>query len=119
VKIGPSASVFSEDEDHRRDVDGRKGDEMASWMHETRCHGTPQDVLALLTEAEAIARWSPVPFELVDSASGRLRAGDRVRVRGALGGRSVEFVVQVGDAREGCAGGACEASPRSSAKGSP
>lgn len=74
---------------------------MATWMHETRCHGTPQDVLALLTEAEAIARWSPVPFELVDAESGRLRAGDRVRVRGALGGRSVEFVVQVGDAREG------------------
>jgi hypothetical protein len=74
---------------------------MSSWMYETRCHGTPQDVLALLTEAEAIARWSPVPFELVDSTSGRLHAGDRVRVRGALGGRSIEFVVQVGDARDG------------------
>jgi hypothetical protein len=30
-----------------------------------------------------------------------LRAGDQVRVRGALGGRSVEFLVQVGDARNG------------------
>jgi hypothetical protein len=74
---------------------------MSTWMHETRCHGTPQDVLALLTEADAIARWSPVPFELVDSESGRLCAGDRVRVRGALGGRSVEFLVRVGDARDG------------------
>jgi hypothetical protein len=75
--------------------------EMSTWMHECSCHGTPQDVLTLLTEAESIARWSPVPFELVDLRSGRLRAGERVRVRGALGGRSVEFVVDVADARDG------------------
>lgn len=71
---------------------------MSIWMHETRCHGTPEDVLRLLTEADAIARWSPVPFELVDFDRQRLRRGDRVRVRGALGGRSVEFVVDVADA---------------------
>ncbi|HEY5189907.1 MAG TPA: SRPBCC family protein [Solirubrobacteraceae bacterium] len=74
---------------------------MSSWTHETRCHGTPDDVLTLLTDAEAIARWSPVPFELVGSETRRLRAGDRVRVRGGLGGHGVEFVVQVGEACDG------------------
>jgi hypothetical protein len=71
---------------------------MSTWMHATRCHGTPQDVLRLLTEADAIARWSPVPFELVDFDRRRLRRGDRVRVRGVLGGRSMEFLVDVADA---------------------
>jgi hypothetical protein len=68
---------------------------MSTWMHETRCPGAPQDVLRLLTEADAIARWSPVPFELVDFDRRQLRRGDRVRVRGALRGRSVEFLVDV------------------------
>jgi hypothetical protein len=74
---------------------------MSTWMHECSCPGTPQEVMALLTEAEAIARWSPVPFEIVDEGCARLRAGDHVRVRGALGGASVQFDVRVAEARDG------------------
>lgn len=73
---------------------------MSTWMDRTRCHGTPREVMRVLTEADAIARWSPVPFELVGFGRTRLRAGDRVLVRGSLAGRSVEFLVDVSEARE-------------------
>jgi hypothetical protein len=74
---------------------------MSIWTTKTTCHGTPDDVLELLTEPGAIARWSPVPFRVVDSDPGRLRAGHRVRVRGELAGRGVEFLVDVADAHDG------------------
>src|ERR1700729_51638 len=73
---------------------------MSIWTTQATCHGTPDDVLELLTEPGALARWSPVPFRLVDSERGRLCAGDRVRVRGELAGRGVEFLVDVADARD-------------------
>jgi hypothetical protein len=37
--------------------------------------GTPEEILEVLTEPEFIARWSPVPFEIVELAEGRLVAG--------------------------------------------
>src|ERR1700727_102522 len=74
---------------------------MSIWTTQTTCQGTPDDVPELLTEPGAIARWSPVPFRLVDSDRGRLCAGDRVRVRGELAGRGVEFLVNVDDAHDG------------------
>src|SRR5438309_6253713 len=74
---------------------------MSTWTTETTCNATPDDVLELLTEPSAIARWSPVPFTLVDLDRERLAAGDRVRVRGELAGRSVEFLVDVAKADDG------------------
>jgi hypothetical protein len=74
---------------------------MSTWTTHTTCYGTPDDVLGLLTEPGAIARWSPVPFTVVDSDRDRLCAGDRVRVRGELAGRGVEFLVDVAEARDG------------------
>jgi hypothetical protein len=74
---------------------------MSIWTTQTTCHGTPDDVLELLTEPGAIARWSPVPFTLVGSERDRLSAGDRVRVRGELAGRGVEFLVDVAEAHDG------------------
>jgi hypothetical protein len=72
------------------------------WETETTCNGTPEAVLELLTEPSAITRWSPVPFKLVDfDDRGRLRAGDRVRVCGALASRGVEFSVHVAEAQNG------------------
>jgi hypothetical protein len=63
--------------------------------------GPPDQVLTVLTDPEAIARWTPIPFELVDFEGQRLIAGDRVRVRGALGGPSVHFDVDVAEADDG------------------
>ena len=74
---------------------------MSTWTTHTTCSGTPDDVLDLLTEPGAIARWSPVPFKLVDLDQDRLSAGDRVRVRGELAGRGVEFLVDVAKAENG------------------
>jgi hypothetical protein len=74
---------------------------MSTWTTQTNCNGTPEDVLELLTEPGAIARWSPVPFTIVDSERDRLCAGDRVRVRGELAGRGVEFLVDVAKAHDG------------------
>ncbi len=54
----------------------------------------PQQLIAALTEIDAIERWTPVPFHIADGAD-RLRAGDRVRVDGGLLGRTVRFDVQV------------------------
>src|ERR1700750_2620845 len=71
---------------------------MSTWTTHTNCPGTPNDVLDLLTEPDAIARWSPLPFSMDGCARDRLRAGDRVRVGGELAGRSLEFVVRVAQA---------------------
>jgi hypothetical protein len=62
--------------------------------------GTPEEILELLTRPEAIARWAPVPFEIVELADGHLVAGSRARVRGRLAGRAVEFAVEVLQADE-------------------
>jgi uncharacterized protein YndB with AHSA1/START domain len=74
---------------------------MATWTAHTRVAGLPDEVLALLTEPDAIARWAPIDFEVLDFHRSRLRAGDRVLVRGALAGRGMEFEVDVSEADDG------------------
>ena len=68
---------------------------MRTWTTRTTVTGLPDEVLALLTEPDAIARWTPVPFELIDLDTDRLVSGTRARVRGRLAGRSLEFDVEV------------------------
>jgi hypothetical protein len=68
---------------------------MCKWHSNTTVPGSPADILELLTEPDAIARWAPVPFEVVALDGGRLQAGSRARVAGRLAGRSVEFDVDV------------------------
>ena len=63
--------------------------------------GLPAQVLTVLTDPDAIAQWAPIPFQLVDYEGQRLIAGDRVRVRGALGGPLVHFDVDVAEADDG------------------
>ncbi len=74
---------------------------VATWTAKTRTPGPPDQVLTVLTDPDAIARWAPIPFELVDFEGQRLLAGDKVRVRGALGGPSVHFDVDVAEADDG------------------
>ena len=74
---------------------------MATWTAQTLVAGLPDEVLALLTEPDAIARWAPIAFEVIDFDGKRLRAGDQVLVRGGLTGRSLEFEVEVAEADDG------------------
>jgi hypothetical protein len=74
---------------------------MARWTAHTCVAGAPDEVLDLLTEPDAIARWSPIDFEVVDWEGDRLCAGDRVRVEGRLAGRALAFDVDVARADSG------------------
>lgn len=65
---------------------------------QTTVPACPSEVLALLTEPKAIARWAPMPFEVLELDGKRLQAGSHARVAGRLAGRSVEFDVDVLDA---------------------
>ena len=68
---------------------------MCLWKYNATVPGSPADVLEFLTEPGAIARWAPVPFEVVGLDGKRLQSGSRARVAGRLAGRSVEFDVDV------------------------
>jgi Polyketide cyclase / dehydrase and lipid transport len=68
---------------------------MRTWTTQTTVAGLPDEVLALLTEPEAIARWAPIPFELLEMTTDRLLAGSQARVIGRLAGRTLEFDVEV------------------------
>jgi len=68
---------------------------MCSWHSNTTVLGSPSEILALLTEPEAIARWAPVPFEVVGLDAERLESGSHARVAGQLAGRTVEFEIHV------------------------
>ena len=72
-----------------------------TWTTETWLDVVPDEVLAKLTDPEAIARWSPVGYELLELDGDRLRAGSRAKVRGALAGRPVVFTVDVHHAHDG------------------
>ena len=74
---------------------------MARWTAQTRVAGAPEEVLDLLTEPEAISRWSPIDFDVVGWDGDRLCAGDRVRVEGRLAGRALAFDVDVAKAEAG------------------
>lgn len=74
---------------------------MATWTAQEKMTGRPEDVMGLLTKPDAIARWAPIPFEVVDFTGNRLIAGDSARVRGGLAGRSLEFTVDIAEASNG------------------
>ena len=68
---------------------------MKTWTTEMWLHGMPAEVLSLLTDPDAIAKWSPVPFELLELDNERLAPGAHARVRGTLMGRSVIFDIEI------------------------
>jgi uncharacterized protein YndB with AHSA1/START domain len=66
----------------------------ATWTASARSQASPSAILEALVDPDAIARWSPVAFELNDDAT-RLRPGTRARVCGKLAGVRVGFDVEV------------------------
>ena len=71
---------------------------MSTWTTQQWIAGEPEAVVDLLTEPEAIARWSPLPFEVLDLIGDRLDAGTHARVSGSLAGRRLCFDVDVREA---------------------
>jgi hypothetical protein len=68
---------------------------MRTFTAQTTATSAPHDVVQLLTDPKAIARWAPIPFEILELDEERLYPGADVRVRGQLAGQSAEFSVQV------------------------
>jgi hypothetical protein len=73
---------------------------MKTWTATKRIDAEPDAVLGVLTDTDAVRRWSPVPFDLDDDAE-RLIAGARMRVSGQLVGKRVGFDVEVHEAGDG------------------
>jgi hypothetical protein len=68
---------------------------MRTFTAQTTATCTPDEVLDLLTDPEAIARWAPIPFEILGLDKQRLSADAIIRVRGQLAGHRAEFSVHV------------------------
>jgi Polyketide cyclase / dehydrase and lipid transport len=68
---------------------------MRTFTAQTTATSAPHEVLDLLTDPDAIARWTPIPFEILELDNERLNPGATVRVRGQLAGQSAEFSVNV------------------------
>lgn len=74
---------------------------MRSWHSNATVPASPSAILGILTDPEAIARWSPIPFEVVELDGTRLDSGTHARVAGRLAGHAVEFDVDVVRASDG------------------
>jgi uncharacterized protein YndB with AHSA1/START domain len=73
---------------------------MAQWTTCTQANATPDQVLEVLTDPDAIRLWSPIDFEVEDMVGARLGAGDVTRVTGRVAGLRVGFDVEVHAADE-------------------
>ena len=72
---------------------------MAQWTTRTQANASPEQVLEVLTDPDAIRLWSPIDFEVEDLDGARLAAGDVTRVTGSSPVR-VGFDVEVHAADE-------------------
>jgi hypothetical protein len=73
---------------------------MCTWRSNATVSASPAEVLDLLTAPDAIERWAPVPFEVLELDGPRLESGSHARVAGRLAGRSLEFDVDVVNASD-------------------
>ena len=68
---------------------------MSTWTTQTVVNGTPEEVLAVLSDPECCYRWSPIDFDLEDFEGDRLQTGSFARVAGRVAGISVSFAIEV------------------------
>jgi uncharacterized protein YndB with AHSA1/START domain len=68
---------------------------MRTFRADTTVASSPSEILDRLTDPAAIARWAPIPFEVIELDEKRLYPGAEVRVRGQLAGHRTEFDVHV------------------------
>jgi hypothetical protein len=65
------------------------------WTAQADLSADAEDVLLALTDPDLIASWAPVQFDVDGLAGGRLRAGCRERVHGAIAGVRTSFDIEV------------------------
>jgi uncharacterized protein YndB with AHSA1/START domain len=68
---------------------------MAQWTTRTQANAAPEQVLEVLTDPDAIRRWSPIDFDVEDLDDVRLVAGSTAHVTGKLAGVRVGFDVEI------------------------
>jgi hypothetical protein len=68
---------------------------MNTWRSQIDVRAEPEEVLETLTDIDACKAWSPVAFDVGELECGRLRAGTKVPVSGAIAGRRVRFCVEI------------------------
>ena len=73
---------------------------MAQWTTRTQANASPEQLLEVLTDPDAIRLWSPIDFEVEDLVGSRLNAGDVTRVTGKVAGMRVGFDVEIHAADE-------------------
>ena len=73
---------------------------MAQWTTRTQANASPEQLLEVLTDPDAIRLWSPIDFEVEDLVGSRLTAGDVTRVTGRVAGMRVGFDVEIHAADE-------------------
>src|SRR5919204_2327819 len=66
-----------------------------TWRSQIDVRAEPEEVLETLTDIDACKAWSPVAFDVGELECGRLRAGTKVPVSGAIAGRRVRFCVEI------------------------
>jgi hypothetical protein len=71
---------------------------MRTWTAQTTTAARPEDVLDVLTDPEACARWAPLPFDVEELDGRRLATGSKARVSGSLAGKRVGFDVEIREA---------------------
>ena len=73
---------------------------MATWETTTTVRAEPRDVIEVLTDPDAVRRWSPIEFRLEDLPGNRLEPGTIARVAGGIAGQRVGFDIEVIEADE-------------------
>jgi hypothetical protein len=68
---------------------------VSTWTTQTTLDGTPEEVLAVLSDPDCCYRWSPIDFDLEDLDGDRLETGSVARVAGRVAGISVSFEIEV------------------------
>ena len=68
---------------------------MSTWTTQATVDGTPEEVLAVLSDPDCCYRWSPIDFDLEDLDGDRLETGSFARVAGRVAGLPVSFEIEV------------------------
>lgn len=73
---------------------------MPEFTTQTTTSASPEQVLEVLTDPDAIRDWAPIPFEVEELDGRRLAAGSYARVTGGIAGLNLGFDVEVHTADE-------------------